>query len=355
MELVKKKSRATIKDIAAAINLSYATVSRALNDHPKISQSTKALVNETAEKLGYYPNFFAKSLAKKKSNLIGLLVYDFQNTFYPELTKAIQDSAEELGYWVIQANTDDQLRKTESLVNSMISTGVEGIIFASVRLDDTVVERLIERQFPVVMANRRLGREVGDYVVMDNRYGAFLAVDHLIDFNYRRIAMIKGPDYVSTGIERFQGYLDALEKNGIAKDDGLIIDGFFNEESGYQATRRLMRLEKPPEAIFCADDEIALGSLRALDEMHLVVPNDVAMVGFDDSHLSSHPRLQLTTVKQDVKKIGQLVTDLLIRRIDDPVKSNERIILQPNLIIRQSSGFAIRNRKKAEKTRPRKT
>ena len=324
------------------VGLSYATVSRALSGHPRVNPETRARIIKTAEEMGYSPNFHARTLVKRKSNLIGLLVYDFSNTFYTELTRVIQEVAEELGYRVIQANTDDIPEKTKSLIEFMLNIGVDGIILASTQLEDEMVEGLIENGFPVVMANRRLRKPVGDYVILDNQYGAYLAVNHLIHLGRRRIAMIKGPDNTSTGEERFQGYLKALRESGLPVEDDLIKSGAFTEKSGYQWARHLMRQTNPPDAIFCGDDDIALGAIRGLDETGFSVPGDVAVVGFDDGKISSHPRIQLTTVSQDVQRMGLLVTEIIARRIEGAPKEYDQIILQPNLVIRQSCGFHVR-------------
>ncbi len=337
-----KAERVTIKDLAQELGLSYATVSRALNKHPRISQKTKERVLHAAQDMGYRPNYFAKSLVKRKSNLIGLLVYDFRNTFYPELIRIIQDRAEELGYWVIQGSTDDQLDKANSLITSMMNTGVDGIIIASVREDDPTVKNLFEAGFPVVLVNRRIHEDVGDYVVLDNEVGAFLAVKHLLKEGRRRIGMIKGPSFTSTGEERYRGYLKAIQDSGLSFENGLVEEGFFREDVGHQLAKRLMSTSNPPDAILCGDDEIAMGAMRALDDMGLRVPDDVALIGFDDSRISSHPRIQLTTISQDVKKMGSLATEIVIRRIEGRSSDYERIILKPNLIIRKSCGFEAR-------------
>jgi LacI family transcriptional regulator len=333
------KTRVTLKNIAEVLGLSYSTVSRALNNHPYVKQETKARILKVAEEMEYRPNLFAKGLVKRKSNLLGLLVYDFRNTFYADFTRITQDMAEEQGYIVIHANTDDKPAKTELLVNSMMSIGVDGIIFASVRFDDAIVKNLIEEEFPVVMANRRLGKKIGDYVVIDNEYGAYLAVNHLIHLRRRRIAMIKGTEETSTGKGRFSGYLKALKENGLKPDEELIKPGTYTEESGHQWGRRLMHQKNSPDAIFCGDDEIALGVIRAVEELGLSVPKDVAVVGFDDSNISSHPRIQLTTVSQDIRRMSITALDILVHKIEKPSKKKKHIILQPNLIIRKSCGF----------------
>ena len=249
-----------------------------------------------------------------------------------------------MGYLIFQANTDDNPVKTNLLVNHMMNIGVDGIIFSSVRFDDEeIIKKLIDEGIPVVMANRRLRENVGDYVVIDNEYGAHLAVSHLINLGRRRIAMIKGTENTSTGLERFQGYMKALKESGLNIDDDLIKSGTFNEESGYEWTRKIMRQSRTPDAIFCADDEIALGAISALEELGYSVPKDVAVIGFDDSRISSHHRIQLTTVSQDIRKMAMTALDIMLRRIEDPGRENEQIVLQPNLTIRHTCGFQDRN------------
>ena len=279
--------RVTIKDIARETRLTPSSVSRALNDHPRISSETKARVLKIARKLGYSPNLFARGLVKKKTYLIGLLAYDFRNPFYAELTRSLQDTAQEQGYWVIQASTDDDREKADALIDSMIRTGVEGLIFASCKLRDKAVETLIQEGFPVVQVNRKLKKDLGDYVVLDNAYGAYLIVNHLINQDHRRIALISGPRSVSTSADRTQGYLKALKDRGLKIDPTLIKYGAFSQETGFKYTRKLMSLLNPPRAIFCGDDAIALGAMKALGTLDLRVPEEVSVVGFDDAEISS--------------------------------------------------------------------
>ncbi len=334
------KKRTTIKDVAKAAGMSPSTVSRALNDHPRISDKTKKRVLKLAAKMGYTPNLLARGLVTQKNFLLGLLVYDFRNPFYAELTRAVQEAAEEKGYWVIPSSTDDDPEKTRRIVDSMMKVGVEGLIFASCQLEDPLVSGLIQRGYPVMLANRRLKEDQGNYVVMDNVYGAYLVVSHLIRLGYKRIAIIRGPREVSTGADRYQGYLEAMGEKGLEVDPELVKEGtFFSQDTGYSFARQLMLLPRPPEAIFCSDDYMALGAMKALGEMDLAVPQDVALVGFDDAEISSHPHIQLTTVSQDAREMGRLAAkslmDLIEKRLDEP----QRLFLEPNLVIRGSCGY----------------
>jgi DNA-binding LacI/PurR family transcriptional regulator len=332
-------TRPTIKDIAEEANLSPSTVSRALNDHPKISLETKDRVIKIANALGYTPNIMARSLVKRKSNLLGLVVYDFRNTFYADLTRVVQKTAHDLGgYRVIQASTDDNLENAVSLINTMIEIGVDGLILSASAQRDQLVKKLLNNGFPIVFANRRLEDKQGDFVVLDNVYGAFLLINHLIQMGNRNIAMIKGPSFASTATERYQGYLEALHENELLVDDKIIKEGSFTQDTGYEATMQLIDHATRPDAIFCCDDEIALGAMRALSEVGLKVPEDIALAGFDDAPISSHPLIQLTTVRQDVQRMGELCTRYLINRIKGKVDSPQQAVLEPQLIIRRTCG-----------------
>jgi LacI family transcriptional regulator len=336
-----KHRQITIKDIARVAKVSASTISRALSNHPRISTKTKEEILKLSEKMGYTPNLFARGLVKKKTFLIGLLVYDFCNPFYAELTRSIQDTAREFGYWVIQASTDDDQEKAGSLIHSMINMGVEGIIFASCKSHDRSVEELIDDHFPVVLLNRKLKKDKGDYVVLDNTYGAYLIVNHLIHLGYRRIGIICGPRNVSTSADRCRGYLKALKEKGLEIDEDLVRHGFFSQETGFKFTKMMMGLSNPPEAIFCGDDYIALGSMKAMAELGLRIPDDVALVGFDDAEISSHPLVQLTTVSQNIREMGRLGAKIIVERIEGKLKLPQKILLEPHLIIRQSCGYKL--------------
>ena len=330
----------TIKDIARASKLSPSTVSRALNDHPRIGLKTKQLVLRLADEMGYTPNQLARALVQRRTFLIGLLVYDFRNPFYAELTRAIQTVAGERGYWVIEASTDDDDEKTANLVHSMIKLGVEGIIFASCKLKDPLVEDLIDKDFPVVLANRRLEKNVGDFIIVDNAYGAYLIVSHLVNLGYRRIGIITGTPDVSTSAGRYLGYCEALKDKGLSIEKEIVKHGrFFSQETGYELTKEMMRGSSPPQAIFCGDDYIALGAMRALGEAGITVPDDIAIVGFDDTEIAAHPFIQLTTVSQDVREMGNLAGKTMVEIIEGKQESTTRIVIQPQLVIRNSCGY----------------
>jgi len=270
--------------------------------------------------------------------LLGLVVYDFRNTFYSDLTRIIQKTARDFGYRLIQASTDDDLKNANSLVSAMVEIGVDGLILSATVHKDRLVEKLLDDGFPIVFANRRPEKSQSDYVVLDNVHGAYLLVNHLIRMGNRRIAMIKGPEFASTSTERYQGYLKAMWENNLSIDHQIIKQGPFTQNTGYEATMQIVKHSRRPDGVFCCDDEIALGAMRALDEAGIKVPEDVALAGFDDAPISSHPLIQLTTVSQDVQRMGELCTRYIVNRIEGRIDSPQQTVLEPHLIMRQSCG-----------------
>jgi LacI family transcriptional regulator len=194
-----------------------------------------------------------------------------------------------------------------------------------------------------MLVNRRLQEDRSNYVVIDNEYGAYLVVNHLIRLGYKRIAIITGPKTTSTGRDRHRGYLEAVNDKGLEVIPELVKEGrFFSQSTGYDNTKLLMSQNSPPEAIFCSDDHIAFGAMWALAEMDLNVPSDVALVGFDDVWISSHPRIQLTTVSQDVAEMGRLAGKIIVDTLEGRLEEPKRLYLEPNLKIRSSCGYRLR-------------
>jgi LacI family transcriptional regulator len=335
----------TIKEIAKIANLSAMTVSRALNDSPRVKAETRQKVLRIAKQLGYRPNRIARSLVSKRSNLISLMVADIKNQYFAELARGIEDSARKNGYNVIFCSTDYDPQILESSVRLMLEVGVDGFILAAVRLKEPIVEELAAQRFPMVLVNRELASQKATSVVIDNHEGAYLVVEHLIKCGYRRIGIITGSLDVSTGLERFEGYKKALLNHGIEYHEEYASKGPFTRAHGYQAAKQMLTLKRPPQAIFAASDNIALGVMNAAGSMHLKIPADLALVGFDDTEFSSHPRIELTTVSQKKYEMGSLSVHMLIDLIDRKGSEyNNKIVLKPQLIVRKSCGFHLREK-----------
>lgn len=329
----------TIKEIAQIAQVSPMTVSRAINNSPRVREETREKILRIADRLGYAPNRIARSLVSKKSNLISLIVADISNPFFAEMARGIEDKAREKGYNVIFSSTDDDTKNLESSVRLMREVGVDGFIIAAVGLKEPIVDELVEQNFPVVLINRSVKKNHVNYVGVDNHKGAYLAVEHLIKKGYRSIGIITGKTSVSTGTERLQGYRKALRDHGLKINRNHVAQGSFTKEHGKKAALKMLALKKRPEAIFAASDHIALGVMDAAGESGLDIPEDLALVGFDDTNFSSNAKIRLTTVSQRKYEMGergvQILIDLIERQQPDYIN---QIVLEPRLIIRESCG-----------------
>lgn len=345
------QKRVTIRDIAKMAKVSHMTVSRALNNDPRIREETKKRILELVDKLNYRPDARARTFVSKKSNLIGLVVSDISNPFYAELARGIEDKAHEEGYNVIFCSTDNKPERMETYVHLMMDAGVDAFIFASTRIREPVVEKLIDERFPLVLVNRRLRGEAYNYVVLNNIRGAYEITEHLINLGYRRIAIITGTSNMSTGLDRLKGYQQALKDSRIEFSENYAIQGPFTRGTGYEGTKHLLTMKNRPEAIFGGNDYIAMGVIDAVEELGLHIPEDIALVGFDDTEFASNQRIRLTTVSQRKYEMGNLGVQILIDYIErKETDYTHKIILEPRLIIRESCGQKLREKRKNKLT-----
>jgi LacI family transcriptional regulator len=334
-----KKKAPTIKEIARIANVSAMTVSRALNNRHSVRGATREKILKIANRLGYMPNRIARSLVSKKSDLISLIVADISNPFFAEISRGIEDRARENGYHVIFSSTDDDPKNLESCVRMMREMGVDGFIIAAVSLKEPIVDELLDQEIPVVLINRRIKKSNVNYVVVDNYKGAYLAVEYLINIGYKKIGIISGRSSVSTGKERLQGYRKGLLDHGLKFKKEYSSQGPFTEEHGKKAAKKMLTLKNRPEAIFAASDNIALGVMNAAGELGLKIPEDLAIVGFDDTIFSSNSKIRLTTVSQRKYEMGERGVQILIDLIENQQSDYiNKVVLEPRLIIRESCG-----------------
>ena len=334
-----KKKAPTIKEIARIANVSAMTVSRAINNRHSVRGATRKKILKIANRLGYMPNRIARSLVSKKSDLISLIVADISNQFFAEISRGIEDRARENGYHVIFSSTDDDPKNLESSVRMMREMGVDGFIIAAVSLEEPIVDELLDQEIPVVLINRRIKKSNVNYVVVDNYKGAYLAVEHLINIGYKKIGIISGRSSVSTGKERLQGYRKGLLDHGLKFQKEYSSQGPFTEEHGKKAAQKMLTLKNRPEAIFAASDNIALGVMNAAGELGLKIPEDLAIVGFDDTNFSSNSKIRLTTVSQRKYEMGERGVQILIDLIENQESDYiNKVVLEPRLIIRESCG-----------------
>jgi LacI family transcriptional regulator len=340
------KKKATIKDIARLAGVSATAVSMALKDHPRISRTTRERIADIAKKLDYWPNSVARSLKSNRSGTLGIVITSIMNPFYPELAKGIEDKAMERGYSIILCSTNYDASRQRYFVNILRSKGVDGIIFSSVEIDDPHIVPLVEDGFPLVLVNRRtrnklLEKKI-DYVVLDNVAGGYMAMDHLYRLGHRRVALIVGSLTTSTAVERTEGAQKALLDCGLTIDPRLVIECNFSWERAYQATIGLLSLSHPPTAIFAQNDYMALGVREAILDSGRRIPQDVALVGFDDIAASAIRGVDVTTINQKKYEMGALAVDILIQKIEGKGGPVKQIVLPPEIIIRGSCGWRLR-------------
>lgn len=337
-----KKKNITIRDIGRIAKVSHTTVSRVINNDSRVSQETRKTVLNLIKKLDYYPDQRARSLVSKRTHVLGLIVADIRNQFYAELARGIEDKARERGYSVIFCSNDDDAQLMESYVNHLKHAGVDGLIIASARLNEPVVEKLILEETPLVLVNRKLKDDKANYVVLDNYKGAYLLTNHLIGIGYKKIAGIVGPLNLSTGLERTKGFQKAIKENDLEFREEFLVHGPFRRESGYTLAKKLLSLPDRPEAIFGGNDRIALGVFDAAEELGIKIPEQLGVIGFDDTEFASLKRISLTTVSQRKYEMGNMGVEILIDCIEREERAyKHKIVLEPSLIVRESCGHGL--------------
>lgn len=335
-------SRATLKDIAAKLNISISTVSRALNDHPAINQKTKRMVKSTAKKLNYYPNLLALNLLQKKTNTIGVVVPTITSHFFSSVITGIQDILRASNYNILICLSEESYIDEVDIVENLMRVGVDGMLVSpsSSTINFDHFKRFKKTGIPLVVFDRDCPGLKVDKVLVDDYDGAFQAVDYLIKSGCKRVAHLGGPLNLSTTKHRLDGYLDALKKNNIPIDKKYIkhVKGFTHED-GIKPAKSLLKLEHKPDAIFAVNDCIAISAMYAAKRLNLKIPEEISIIGFDDEPQSSYFTPELSTIWQPVYSMGMLAARILLKRISN---KNEKLklreeIFKPELVIRASS------------------
>ena len=326
---------ASIKDVAAAAGVSTATVSRVLSNKPYIRPELRDRVMAAIERLEYRPNLVARNLRSQQSNTIGLIVSDIQNPFFSTISRAVEDTAYAHGFSVLLCNTDESHEKELMYLNVMRDERVAGLIFSPTQQS---LSRFTELNIdiPAVMIDRALKNSDVDAVLLDNVAGAYDLTTHLIERGYQRIGAIFGFDS-ATGVDRQRGYQDALREHGLPLVEQLIRRVLPRLETGRSAALELLAAAQPPDAIMAGNSLLAAGALQAIRERQLRIPDDVALVGFDETIWATLVQPALTVLAQPTDAIGSSATELLLQRIADPRRPARKIILQGQLCARDSS------------------
>lgn len=335
------KKKTTIHDIARELNVTASTVSRALNNHPKISSLTKKLVSDTAETMNYQPNSIAAALRKGKSNTVGVIVPEADRNFFSSVIRGIEEVVNLAGYNVIICQSNDMIDKEMASIFSLLKLRVDGILvsYAKETKNFDHYQEVIRKGVPLILFDRSdKSLNVGT-VVIDDYLGAYRATEHLIHQGYNRIVHFAGPQNVSIYRERKRGYMEALEKNKIPVNEELIFESKLKYDSGSDHAKEILSWRILPDAIFSASDHAAIGAMAYLKERGIIIPNQIALVGFSNEPFTSFVDPPLTTVNQHSKKMGQFAARIFLEQID---KKNSTYrpkvtVLEPELIIRSSS------------------
>ena len=332
-----------LEDIARKAGVSRSTVSRVVNDDHRVSAESRRRVQEVIREYGYHPNAAARSLASRRTRIFGLLIPRavgsiFGDPFFPRLIEGAVGACNEADYNLMMLmDTTGEQRGVERLYRRVIrGKHLDGIVIASSVVDDPIVERLREDGFPFVLVGRHPRHPELSYVDVNNREAAHEAVTHLLQHGRRRIATICGPSNVIPAIDRYGGYVSALLEAGLMPDPDLTRHADFTGAGGYRAMRSL--LPHHPDAVFCANDPMAFGAIRALHEAGLRVPEDVAVMGFDGLKEGENVSPALSTVFQDTRELGREAVRILLEITGSRDSQSVQHLLRARLLIRRSCG-----------------
>lgn len=336
--------RPKLKDIAKRTGYSVNAISRALRDMPDIAEETKEKIKKVAQEMNYSPNHAAMSLRTNRSKSIGVIVSDIANPVFSDMVKGVEMTAKEAGYTIILGNSKEDYEEEKSVVETLISRNVDGIILVPTMKGKEVIETIKSRHIPLVLMGRRFHDLNCNSVINDDKYGGYLAGRHLLEKGHQKLAYITSPLYISSAIDRLEGFKDALKEFKMSADSLFVFETEATPNGGYDTTLKLIDENVDVTAVFCFSDFIAFGVLKALKERGVCIPEDIAVVGFDDIYFSELCAPALTTINTSKLRTGIKATECLIKHINYMEikdihlnKEINNIIFEPNLIIREST------------------
>lgn len=333
----------TITDVARKANVSVATVSRAINTPEKVSETTLKCVRKVIKELNYTPNNIARSLVKKETKTIGVIVPDINNLFFQAVVRGIQDAAALAGYQAFFCSTDNDIDEEKRYIKSLIEKRVDAfIIMGSRTINPKDSEHIVElsEEHPTVLINDYIMGSNVYSVLTDEVEGAYKAVRHLISLGHKDIYHITVEPNFTTFVNKNQGYAIALEEFGIGYDEEKVINAQSYPESGKKAMDNILKSSRRPTAIFAGNDQVAIGVITSILNAGLRVPEDISVVGYSDIPIAKSIYPSLTTVGQFPHKTGQLAVDLAIKLINKEEVIQKKIVLKPDFIVRESTSFA---------------
>ncbi len=327
-----------MKDIARDLGVSLMTVSKVLHNHADIGQETRNRVLKYARRLGYQPNWVARSLATGRTYMVGLVIPDLMHSFFAEVAKGVAKVLEARGYNIVISDSEENVEAETRQIGVLLARNVDGLIVASAQRSGQRLDRMMRnRKVPYVLIDRIPAGLKAHFVGVDDRQIGDIATLHLIEQGCQRIAHIRGPS-LSTGEGRCRGYRRTLAKHSLASLREYIVFGESEDSSGYEAMRRLLGMNPIPDGVFGYNDPVAAGAIKAILEAGLRVPDDIAVVGAGNVHYSDLLRVPLSTVDQSSSELGEKAAGLLAQSIEakTPLRP-QRILIQPRLVLRESS------------------
>jgi len=335
------RQRKTLKDVAKEAGVSVSMASRVLGNYGYFSEETRSKVLKAAEKLNYKPDVIARGLKTRQTKAIGVIISDVVTFFFTTLVRGVEDVASQNGYSVILCNSDEDPTKEREYLLALYERGVDGLIVSPSIGNHSYLKKLVRGGMPLVLVDRRIRGLKVPTVTVDNQTGSYEAVNYLINLGHRRIGIITGLKGVTTSEERLAGYKRALEKNHLSLDPELIKEGDYRREKAQEATQELLRMKNPPTALFVCNEPMTSGALLTLRENKVKIPEEMAIIGFDDPIWAPLTEPPLTAVRQPSYSIGTIACQALLQKLRKNNRGrplHEEIVLKPKLIVRQSCG-----------------
>lgn len=336
----------TIKDIARLANVSPSTVSFVLNNSNKISDETRQKVLNIIKETGYTPNIFARGLVSSKTNTIAVIVpfisHVFGDRYFGEGISGIYETAKKSNYKIILEQASYEFAASKRYLELFKEHSIDGMLYLGSTINDSYLIDFVGRDYPIILVNSYLENMDISYIIADNKQAGYDAVKYLYELGHTRIAYIYGSMNVSGTIDQYIGIKNFFEENNLKLFGDYVVCGDFTETGGYKATIELLESSAEPTAIFCGNDLMAIGCLKALKEKNIKVPENIAVIGCDNIKLSEYTEPKLTTFKQDIYEIGTLACEKIIEKIEKKNRDLVQILLPMELVIRESAGTEVR-------------
>ena len=329
--------RPTIFDVARVSGVSYSTVSRVVNGHAYVRESTRQRVQAAMVELGYVAHVTARALASGRTQAVGLLAQEIDNPFFSVVIKGIDQEVSVAGYDLLLCTTHSRREKEAEYVARLSHGMVDGLLIVLPTLLPEYVAQLRAQRYPFVLIDHDSEAPGCNVINAANRAGTRAGITYLVELGHRRIGFISGRPDVGATHERFAGYQDALLEAGLPLDDDIVVEGDFLEARGYAAAAELLSLGRPPTAIFASSDVAALGVLAAARDAGLQVPRDLSVLGFDDIVEASYLGAALSTVRQPLREMGRMAVQRLMSLLADPLQPAVRTVMDTELVIRQTT------------------